>query len=288
MAWKRSRVRISPGPPKFLKHLAPTSRPEVRAPESLNWYSGLLLSPSTAVAIQVWPIERLVHYARNPRKNDGVVDRMCSNIREFGFKIPVLARTEGEGVDGHRRLKAVRKLGIAEIPAVPCDEWTPWPKQRLAGNGILFTVRKTVTNKRFAFLAVVGLIALAQIHAADVSDKVTGLPVHPGLRMDMETDSPVCGKDANMGLYSPPRTSSETFAEYIAWYKAQLKGFHYVHKNWGDRAQDMFYSPDGATGVGISGMPKGPGVYAVTYMKFAVKLTTHRMEAFDPSNPTCK
>jgi ParB-like chromosome segregation protein Spo0J len=36
---------------------------------------------------------------------------MCSSIREFGFKVPVLARSNGEVVDGHLRLKAARKLG---------------------------------------------------------------------------------------------------------------------------------------------------------------------------------
>ena len=35
----------------------------------------------------------------------------CASIREFGFKIPVLARSDGEVVDGHLRLKAARKLG---------------------------------------------------------------------------------------------------------------------------------------------------------------------------------
>ena len=45
--------------------------------------------------IQTWHIDRLVFYARNPRKNDAVVDRMCSSIREFGFKIPVRARSDG-------------------------------------------------------------------------------------------------------------------------------------------------------------------------------------------------
>ena len=50
---------------------------------------------------------------------------MCSSIREFGFKIPVLARSDGEVVDGHLRLKAARKLGITEIPVILCDEWTP-------------------------------------------------------------------------------------------------------------------------------------------------------------------
>jgi ParB-like chromosome segregation protein Spo0J len=75
--------------------------------------------------IEVWPIKRLVEYARNPRKNDAAVDRMCSSIREFGFKIPCLVRSDGEVVDGHLRLKAARKLGIAEIPVILCDEWTP-------------------------------------------------------------------------------------------------------------------------------------------------------------------
>src|SRR5712692_8750445 len=78
-----------------------------------------------AQRIELWPIEKLVFYARNPRKNDAVVDRMCSSIREFGFKIPCLVRSDGEVVDGHLRLKAARKLGITEVPVILCDEWTP-------------------------------------------------------------------------------------------------------------------------------------------------------------------
>src|SRR4030081_6696 len=75
--------------------------------------------------IHIWPIDRLVFYARNPRKNDAAVDRMSASIEQYGFKIPVLARSDGEVVDGHLRLKAARKLGIAEIPVILCDEWTP-------------------------------------------------------------------------------------------------------------------------------------------------------------------
>ena len=74
--------------------------------------------------IQTWPIDQLVVYARNPRKNDAAVDRMCSSIREFGFKIPCLVRSDGEVIDGHLRLKAAGKLGITEIPVILCDEWT--------------------------------------------------------------------------------------------------------------------------------------------------------------------
>jgi DNA modification methylase len=74
--------------------------------------------------VLIWPIDRLLCYVRNPRKNDAAVERMCSSIREFGFKIPVLARSDGEVVDGHLRLKAARKLGITEVPVILCDEWT--------------------------------------------------------------------------------------------------------------------------------------------------------------------
>src|ERR1022692_1127084 len=81
--------------------------------------------------IELWSIDRFVFYARNPRKNDAAVDRMCASIREFGFKIPVLARSSGEVCDGHLRLKSARKLGswpagdTTGIPVILCDEWTP-------------------------------------------------------------------------------------------------------------------------------------------------------------------
>src|ERR1051326_5179555 len=84
----------------------------------------------SGLRIAYWPIELLREYPRYPRKNDAAVDRMCGSIREFGFKLPVLARSDGEVVDGHLRLKAARKLGswpggdTSAIPVILCDEWT--------------------------------------------------------------------------------------------------------------------------------------------------------------------
>ena len=49
---------------------------------------------------------------------------MIESIREFGFKIPCLVRSNGELVDGHLRLKAALKLEMAEVPVILCDEWT--------------------------------------------------------------------------------------------------------------------------------------------------------------------
>ena len=64
---------------------------------------------SDKLTVEQWPIDRLIEYAPNPRKNDGVVDQMVGAIREFGFRIPIVAESDGSVDDGHLRLKAARK-----------------------------------------------------------------------------------------------------------------------------------------------------------------------------------
>lgn len=69
----------------------------------------------------------LVPYARNPRDNDKAVDGVAESIREFGFRGAIVLDREHEGgtpehpviVNGHTRVKALRKLGYDEIP----DDW---------------------------------------------------------------------------------------------------------------------------------------------------------------------
>jgi len=74
----------------------------------------------------VWPVSRLIPYIRNPRKNDSpeIIDRIASSIKEFGFKTPVLAKSDGTLIDGHLRLKGAIKLGLKQVPVLLCDEWT--------------------------------------------------------------------------------------------------------------------------------------------------------------------
>lgn len=71
---------------------------------------------------ETWPIDKLIPYIRNPRKNDAAVERMVSAIKEFGFRIPVVAKSDGTVIDGHLRLKAARKMGLDEVPVVLADE----------------------------------------------------------------------------------------------------------------------------------------------------------------------
>jgi len=76
------------------------------------------------LTFETWPIERLIEYARNPRKNDHAVDKIAGAIKEFGFRIPVVAKSDGLVVDGHLRLKAAKKLGFTEVPVILADDMT--------------------------------------------------------------------------------------------------------------------------------------------------------------------
>jgi hypothetical protein len=74
--------------------------------------------------VEYWPIERLKPYERNPRKNDQAVEPMRGSIRQFGFAVPILAKLDGEVIDGHLRLKGAIAENMREVPVVPCDGWT--------------------------------------------------------------------------------------------------------------------------------------------------------------------
>jgi len=50
---------------------------------------------------------------------------MMGSIREFGLRVPILARRDGEVIDGHLRLKAAEQLGLALVPVIWCDDWSP-------------------------------------------------------------------------------------------------------------------------------------------------------------------
>ena len=73
---------------------------------------------------ETWPIDKCVDYARNPRKNDHAVDRVAAAIKEFGFRVPIVAKSDGLVVDGHLRLKAAKKLGLSEVPVILADDLT--------------------------------------------------------------------------------------------------------------------------------------------------------------------
>lgn len=74
--------------------------------------------------IHSFPLNQLLPYSRSLRKNDHVIAQMVASIQQFGFKIPILTRSDGVVVDGDLRIKAARRLGMTEVPAILCDEWS--------------------------------------------------------------------------------------------------------------------------------------------------------------------
>jgi DNA modification methylase len=126
-----------------------------------------MTNPLQTLRIQVWPVRRLVFYARNPRRNDAAVEYMVASIREFGFKIPVLARSNGEIVDGHLRVKAAMKMGMPEVPIILCDEWS---EAQVKAFRIVVNRSATWANWDEELLA----LELQELDAADFDLSLTG------------------------------------------------------------------------------------------------------------------
>ena len=75
--------------------------------------------PREELAVERWPIERLLPYAANARTHsDEQVAQIAGSIAEFGFNVPCLVDDRGVLIAGHGRLLAARRLGLAEVPVI--------------------------------------------------------------------------------------------------------------------------------------------------------------------------
>lgn len=77
---------------------------------------------SLMMQVEQWPLANLKEYANNPRKNDHAVDAVVKAIKAYGFKVPILVRSNGEIIDGHLRYKAAVKAGLQDVPVLIADD----------------------------------------------------------------------------------------------------------------------------------------------------------------------
>jgi len=83
-----------------------------------------------ASRIELWPIDRLKPYDRNPRTHsDAQVAQIAGSIAEFGFCSPILVDSKAGILAGHGRLLAARKLDLAEVPVIPLDHLSETQKR---------------------------------------------------------------------------------------------------------------------------------------------------------------
>lgn len=80
------------------------------------------ITVAMAKRIEMWPIDRLVPYAKNSRlHSQEQIAQVAASIVEFGFTNPVLVDSNDGIVAGHGRLAAARELGLPEVPVVVLD-----------------------------------------------------------------------------------------------------------------------------------------------------------------------
>lgn len=80
--------------------------------------------------IELWPIEKLIPYSRNPRTHsDSQVAQIAASIAEFGFTNPLLVDSQAGIIAGHGRLLAARKLGLVEVPVIVLDHLSETQKR---------------------------------------------------------------------------------------------------------------------------------------------------------------
>jgi len=69
--------------------------------------------------IELWPLEKLKPYARNPRTHTPEqVAKVAASIVEFGFTNPILVDANQGIIAGHCRLMAAQKLGLTTVPII--------------------------------------------------------------------------------------------------------------------------------------------------------------------------
>jgi ParB-like chromosome segregation protein Spo0J len=75
--------------------------------------------------VEIWPIEKPIPYARNPRQIPQIaIDKVAASIQEFGFRQPIVVDTQCVIIVGHVRILAAQKLGLTEVPVHVATELT--------------------------------------------------------------------------------------------------------------------------------------------------------------------
>ena len=75
--------------------------------------------------VTILPLEKIVPYARNPRKNAGAVATIKASLQEFGWKQPIVVDEQHVILAGHTRYLAARELGWTTAPVHIAKDLTP-------------------------------------------------------------------------------------------------------------------------------------------------------------------
>jgi len=75
--------------------------------------------------VEMWSLDRIKPYEKNPRINDDAVAPVVQSINEFGFRQPIVVDPDGVIIVGHTRWKAAKQLNLAEVPVHVATDLEP-------------------------------------------------------------------------------------------------------------------------------------------------------------------
>jgi hypothetical protein len=78
-----------------------------------------------ASKIEIWPIEEIKYYNKNPRTHPPAqLELIASSMKENGVTMPVLVDDDGVLIAGHGRVQAARMNGFGAFPVVVARGWS--------------------------------------------------------------------------------------------------------------------------------------------------------------------
>ena len=66
--------------------------------------------------VELVAINRVIPYARNPRKNEAAIAKVAASIKEYGFRQPIVVDEAMVIIAGHTRLQAAQSLSLKKVP----------------------------------------------------------------------------------------------------------------------------------------------------------------------------
>ena len=80
--------------------------------------------------LETLKLTEIFPYENNPRKNDDAVNAVAESIRQCSYIAPIIVDEEHVIIAGHTRYKALKALGVAEVPCLICDGLTDEQKKK--------------------------------------------------------------------------------------------------------------------------------------------------------------
>jgi hypothetical protein len=124
------------------------------------------------------------------------------------------------------------------------------------------------------------------------TDSLTGLPLSPatdpGMNLGNEPTAvpgtTVCKSQTQAQFDSLFHITTDAV---VAWYTANLHGFKVAKGTESDRAQVVFYKPDGTVVVIVTGGPGTPNAYSVAYERYTPGLSEKTIVGMTRGNIAC-